>query len=583
MTTTAGRAALVNAAHDGTAPLTIAEIGLTAAVFTPSEDMTNLPEEFKRLQTISGEVVAADTIHVTIRDDGTDTYTVRGIGYWLSNGVLLGVYGQPEPILEKSAQSMLLLSADTIFTTINVAALTFGNANFTNPPASTERQGVVALATAVETVAGIDSVRAVTPAALTPALAHTIATHKAEADPHTQYLTPERGNKLYFRTLAAYTNSDTDCDTLMETGVREVSVANDRGMLAHTHLPSGCEGYGTLMTVVGGAFIRQVYSDGGLAQRTWERTGYLNEAPPFKGRPWKLAWDTVTFDPASKQNTLGFSPVQQGTGIQQNPNIVKIGWAKNSLKATVDATDLGDFVFQNRLNADLAHYLPLTGGNVDALAIAGKRALTQGQNGTLPDGGTPIIADINTPPMGWATYTLEATANRPSAYGQVFTSSLNGSIAPGGGNWLMQKAHTTDNQILTRVNINGWTAWIEAWTGQNFNPGDKVSGSGGIRLQWEGRSGNPAWVHGGDDNPADCALYNPAGFSVNYATTASYAHQLAGPGVQENTIGSYRLNKNHTSSEVGVGTWELRGAAYDYGSGGDGNIGTRISLWQRVG
>ena len=583
MTTTAGRAALINAAHDGTAPLTIAEIGLTAAAFTPTKDLTVLPEEFKRLSTISGEVVAADTLHVTIRDDSAEIYTVRGIGYWLSNGVLLGVYSQPGPILEKSAQSMLLLSADTIFTTIDVAALTFGNANFTNPPATIERQGVVALATEVDTVAGVDNVRAVTPAGLTPALAHSIATHKAEADPHGQYLTPERGNQLYFRTFAAYTNSDTDCDTLLETGVREVSVANDRGMLPHTHLPTGCEGYGTLMAVVGGAFIRQVYSDGGLAQRTWERTGYLNETPPFKGRPWKLAWDTVTFDPASKQNTLGFSPVQQGTGIEQNPNIVKIGWAKSSLKATVDVTDLGDFVFQNKLDADLAHYLLLTGGNVDALTIAGKRALTQGQNGTLPDAGPPIIADINTPPLGWATYTQEATENRPSAYGQVFTSSLNGSVAPAGGNWLMQTAHTTDNKILTRVNINGWTAWIEAWTGQNFNPGDKVSGNGGIRLQWDGRDGQPTWVHGGNVDPADNALYNPANFSVNYATTASYAHQLAGPGLEEHTTGSYLLNKNHTSSEVSFGTWRLRGSAYDYGSGDNGKINTRICLWQRVG
>lgn len=48
--------------------------------------------------------MAADTIHVTIRYDGLDTlssYTLRGVGYWLGNGVLLGIYNQPEAILAK--------------------------------------------------------------------------------------------------------------------------------------------------------------------------------------------------------------------------------------------------------------------------------------------------------------------------------------------------------------------------------------------------------------------------------------------------------------------------------------------------
>lgn len=76
-----GRTALVNAEHNGTAPPKISEIGITAAVFTANEDTAALPGEIKRIKTISGEVVAPDTIHVAIRDDGTDTYTMRGIGY----------------------------------------------------------------------------------------------------------------------------------------------------------------------------------------------------------------------------------------------------------------------------------------------------------------------------------------------------------------------------------------------------------------------------------------------------------------------------------------------------------------------
>nr|WP_304931165.1 phage tail protein [Pseudomonas savastanoi] len=41
------------------------------------------------------------------------------------------------------------------------------------------------------------------------------------------------------------------------------------------------------------------------------------------------------------QTKLGYTPVQQGTGIGQQGNSVKIGWSSSGLKATVDETDLG--------------------------------------------------------------------------------------------------------------------------------------------------------------------------------------------------------------------------------------------------
>jgi hypothetical protein len=42
---------------------------------------------------------------------------------------------------------------------------------------------------------------------------------------------------------------------------------------------------------------------------------------------------------------LGFNPVQQGTGVGQLSNVVKIGYsAQNKIKATVDITDFGYFL-----------------------------------------------------------------------------------------------------------------------------------------------------------------------------------------------------------------------------------------------
>jgi microcystin-dependent protein len=162
--TDAGRAALVAPANDGTNAHKIVEIGLATASFNAADpSLVALPNERKRITTFAGENVAFDTIHVTLKDDTDDQFTLYGFGLYLENGVLAAVYSQATPIMEKAAAAMLLLSADLQFTTIDAATLVFGDASFTNPPATTERQGVVELATQDEVNAGADSVRALTP------------------------------------------------------------------------------------------------------------------------------------------------------------------------------------------------------------------------------------------------------------------------------------------------------------------------------------------------------------------------------------------------------------------------------------
>lgn len=164
--THAGRAALVNADHSGTAARKIVQAGIATASFTFDAGLQALPNELKRLSTISGENIGPDTVHATIRDDSADQYTIYGFGLYLDNGVLLGTYCQPTPIMEKAPVAILLLAVDMVFKQLDVSALSFGDATFTNPPATTERQGVVELASAQETIEGADAQRAVTPAGL---------------------------------------------------------------------------------------------------------------------------------------------------------------------------------------------------------------------------------------------------------------------------------------------------------------------------------------------------------------------------------------------------------------------------------
>ncbi|BCJ92599.1 hypothetical protein acsn021_01680 [Anaerocolumna cellulosilytica] len=69
----------------------------------------------------------------------------------------------------------------------------------------------------------------------------------------------------------------------------------------------------------------------------------------------KAAWN-------GKQNALGYTPVRQGTGFGQYPNLVSIGWSGSRLKATVDSTDLGNIAF-----GDIPTTLPANGGNSDSV------------------------------------------------------------------------------------------------------------------------------------------------------------------------------------------------------------------------
>jgi len=151
--THAGRAEIINANNTGTAPVTLTHIGFTAAAFTPNAGLTALPSEIKRVSSIAGEIVAPDTISVTAKDEGQDTYTMRGFGIFTGSGTLFAVYGQADPIIEKSSGSTMLLTIDVVLADIDAASLEFGDISFSNPPASLTTPGVVTLNNATDSTA----------------------------------------------------------------------------------------------------------------------------------------------------------------------------------------------------------------------------------------------------------------------------------------------------------------------------------------------------------------------------------------------------------------------------------------------
>ncbi|MDC7808790.1 tail fiber protein [Sphingomonas koreensis] len=168
--TTAGLARFTAAQVDEDIDLGITSVGLTNQVFVAAPTLTALPGQFRAVNTISGEAVGDNIVHMIVRDAAELSYTVRGFGLYLEDGTLFAVYGQEQPLFEKAAAATMFLAVDMAFPTGNVDLIEFGDTNFLNPPATTERAGVVELATAAEATAGADTQRAVTPAALRAAL-----------------------------------------------------------------------------------------------------------------------------------------------------------------------------------------------------------------------------------------------------------------------------------------------------------------------------------------------------------------------------------------------------------------------------
>lgn len=162
--TNAGIAEVVNAQNNGFRPVLVSEIGIGTGQYTPSATQTSLQNEIKRLSTFSGGAVADDVVHVTIRDDSDDVYQLYEFGLYLDSGTLLAVYSQTgSPVLDKTADSILLLASDIVVTSFQASSLTFGDTNFLVAQASETEVGVVELPTKSEAEGGTDHQRAMTP------------------------------------------------------------------------------------------------------------------------------------------------------------------------------------------------------------------------------------------------------------------------------------------------------------------------------------------------------------------------------------------------------------------------------------
>lgn len=164
MITDAGLEAIVDAQAGGTEAVLIAEIGLSATPFVMAPTLTDVPGEFVRLNTVSGQAASETIIHVTSYDPTPISYDVTGFGLYAEDGTLVAVYSaEADPILSKAALATSLFALDIRFAGDVAAVIEFGDALFLNPPASETVAGVVKLSTPAMADAGVDSETAMTP------------------------------------------------------------------------------------------------------------------------------------------------------------------------------------------------------------------------------------------------------------------------------------------------------------------------------------------------------------------------------------------------------------------------------------
>ena len=195
----------------------------------------------------------------------------------------------------------------------------------------------------------------------------------------------------------------------------------------------------------------------------------------------------------SKQNMLGFQPVQQGTGVGQMTNLVKLGYAGNSkLKLTVDVTDFGNLALESWVGSN---YLPVAGGvlsgSLQSVQRTGNGAISNHQDGN-PANGLHFAVQSNASTAAYMTFI------RNGAFGACFGLDTDNQWRVGGWSY---------GNVSYRVIHEGVSNWscpgqVAAATFAPYNAaGGYIRGNGsGVEVQgalWIVGVQNMLWANGG--------------------------------------------------------------------------------------
>lgn len=459
--TNAGRAALVNAAHNGTAPVTITQCGLSPNALAPSPAATALPGELKRIATLSGDVVAADMIHLIVRDEGSDAYSVRSLALYLADGTLFAIYGQADDVVQKSAQAMLNLAIDITFADVDATQLTFGNTNFLNPPATTSVQGVVELATEAEAETGTDAARAVTPKGMKSAV--------------TSWLNSRLGDGAPSAFMKGLLTTASATALRLSLGIKSAALKDEGdGNGLHADLLDGQHGswYANILDRLGFTPVQQGGGTGMLTNKV--RIGWSGDR--LKAAVDATDLGSIVFDSQMTKGNVGLGNVDNTSDVAKPVSAA----TQTALTGKTDRTSAArpGVIRLYRRDADTAHNVQI---NWD-----GTRWFLRGY-------------DVD-------TFQAECRVSYADSAGNAASAS---SVAWG----------NVSGRPTALSSFNNDSGYITAG-GRAF---PRRSDGGNLNFNWDGQGGQPQWLWGGSDG-TNMYVYNPSNFSVNYANSANYSN-----------------------------------------------------------
>jgi len=131
-----------------------------------------------------------------------------------------------------------------------------------------------------------------------------------------------------------------DVQADLTAGVSAGALSYQSGWNASTNSPAltssvGTKGFYYLVTTAGSTSLNDI--------NQWD----VGDKAVYNGTSWER-WEGAVSS-TEIISSLGYTPVQQGTGVGQFSNAIKIGWSGERLKVTVDVVNMGNVVFDNHL------------------------------------------------------------------------------------------------------------------------------------------------------------------------------------------------------------------------------------------
>ena len=156
--------------------------------------------------------------------------------------------------------------------------------------------------------------------------------------------------------------------------------------------------------------------------------------------------------PSYYQQALGFTPIQQGTGIGQLSNVVKIGWTGNRTKITIDATDMGNIVMDSNIGvANSSLVKTALNASGEAPIYACRAWVNFNGTGTVAIRASGNVSSITDNGVG--DYTVNFTVAMPDVNHSVVGQ---GSVVGSDGRFQSENvtARTISAYRMTTVNTN---------------------------------------------------------------------------------------------------------------------------------